>query len=137
MSAELAQNLETEQKGERFTLIQPPELPIDPVSPNRVALVLLGGILAVGAGIGMALLLEALDDGIYTIGEVTTLTGAAPLVAITYMENSVEASQHNRKRIYIFLGLVLVGVIILTCFHFFIKPLDVTWYILLRKLGIN
>ncbi|MDB4528440.1 hypothetical protein N9193_00845 [Pseudomonadales bacterium] len=137
MSAELAQNLETEQKGERFTLIQPPELPIDPVSPNRVVLVLLGGILAVGAGIGMALLLEALDDGIYTIGEVTTLTGAAPLVAITYMENSVEASQHNRKRIYIFLGLILVGVIILTCFHFFIKPLDVTWYILLRKLGIN
>ena len=108
MSAELAQNLETEQKGERFTLIQPPELPIDPVSPNRVALVLLGGILAVGAGIGMALLLEALDDGIYTIGEVTALTGVAPLVAISYMENSVEASQHNRKRIYIFLGLVAV-----------------------------
>ena len=50
MSAELAKNLESEQKGERFTLIQPPELPIQPVSPNRVALVLLGAILAVGAG---------------------------------------------------------------------------------------
>ena len=137
MAAELAQNLESEQKGERFTLIQPPELPIDPVSPNRVALVLLGAVLAVGAGVGMALLLEATDAGIYSVSEVVNLTGSMPMVVVGYMETRDESKKHNRKRVYIVLGLIAVLVVMVILFHFFIKPLDVTWYILLRKLGIN
>jgi uncharacterized protein involved in exopolysaccharide biosynthesis len=34
MEAETAQNLETERKGERFTLIEPPFTPEEPTSPN-------------------------------------------------------------------------------------------------------
>ncbi|MBT8149976.1 MAG: lipopolysaccharide biosynthesis protein, partial [Gammaproteobacteria bacterium] len=137
MAAELAQNLESEQKGERFTLIQPPEIPVDPVSPNRVALILLGLILAGGAGVGVALLLEALDDGIYSVSEVVNLTGAVPLVTVGYMETREEAKKHNRKRVYYVLAALVAVAIFLALFHFLIKPLDVTWYILLRKLGIG
>ncbi|MEJ0099932.1 MAG: hypothetical protein WDO12_09375 [Pseudomonadota bacterium] len=35
MEAQLAQNLEAERKGERFTLIDPPVAPEEPASPNR------------------------------------------------------------------------------------------------------
>lgn len=136
-SAELATSLETEQKGERFTLIQPAELPSEPVSPNRTALILLGAILALGAGVGVALLLEALDDGIYSVSDVVNITGLAPLVVVGYMETKDESKKHIRKRIYIVIGLILIGVLSLVLFHNFIKPLDVTWYILLRRLGIS
>lgn len=137
MSADLASNLESERKGERFTLIQPPELPIQPVSPNRVALILLGLILAGGAGIGAALLMEALDDALYGEADVLQVTGAAPLVMVGYMEDQGERSAHQRKR-YMLVGIAVAAVVlVLMLFHFFIKPLDVTWYILLRKLGIN
>ena len=136
MSAELAKNLESEQRGERFTLIQPPELPIDPVSPNRVALVFLGAVLAIGAGFCMAVLREVLDDGVYGSQAVFAATGSMPLVTISYMENRDEKRKHLRSRIYWLLGLVLLGVISLILFHFFIKPLDVTWFILMRRLGL-
>ena len=137
MSAELASNLETEQKGERFTLIQPPELPIEPVSPNRVAWILLGAVFAGLAGLASALLREAVDEGVYGVSDITNLTGEVPLVTIRYMRTADEAVQYNRKRVYIVAGLFFLGVIAVVFFHFFVKPLDVTWYILMRKLGIH
>ena len=137
MAAELAQNLESERKGERFTLIQPPELPIDPVSPNRVALVLLGAILASASGLGAVFLLEAMDDAVYGLAEASMAVGVMPLVAIGHMETAQEQARHQRKRVYIVMGLVAFGLLSLLMFHLFVKPLDVTWYVLLRKLGIQ
>ena len=136
MSADLAQNLESERKGERFTLIQPPELPIDPVSPNRTAMVFLAIILGVGAGVGVIILQEAMAAVIFGAAEVVSLTGVAPLAVVGYMETKEEESKHNRKRVYMVLGLALFVMLILILFHLFVKPLDVTWYILMRKLGV-
>ena len=48
----LATQLEQEQKGERFTLIEPPMRPEDSVSPNRPLLFILAVILSVAAGVG-------------------------------------------------------------------------------------
>ena len=136
MSADLAQNLESERKGERFTLIQPPELPIDPVSPNRTAMVFLAVILGLGVGLGVVIMLEALSAAVFGAAEVTVLTGIAPLAIIGYMETQEEEGHHNRKRILIVLGLICIGFLAMLLFHLFVRPLDVTWYILLRKFGI-
>jgi len=35
MSAQVAENLEDEQKAERFTLLEPPLAPDVPIKPNR------------------------------------------------------------------------------------------------------
>jgi len=136
MSADLAQNLESERKGERFTLIQPPELPIDPVSPNRTAMVFLAVILGLGSGLGVVFLMEGVAASVYGAAEVTVLTGVAPLAIIGYMETIEEQGLHNRKRFLMVLGLLLLMCLALLLFHLFVKPLDVTWYILLRKFGI-
>ena len=136
MSADLAQNLESERKGERFTLIQPPELPIHPVSPNRTAMVFIAVVFGLGAGLGMVILLESLSAAVFGAAEVTALTGIAPLAIIGYMETQEEEGHHNRKRILIVLGFLCIGLLAMLLFHLFVKPLDVTWYILLRKFGI-
>ena len=136
MSADLAQSLESERKGERFTLIQPPELPIDPVSPNRTAMVFLSVILGLGAGLAVVVLQESMSAAVFGAAEVARLTGVAPLAVIGYMETKEEESKHNRKRVLLVLGVIAVGMFLLLLFHLFIKPLDVTWYILMRKLGV-
>ena len=135
LSAELAKTLESEQRGERFTLIQPPELPVDPVSPNRIAIVIIGLVLAIGAGAGVAVLLEVLDESVYGVSAVVAATGSAPLVSVGYMENSGERSKHTRVRIFWAFGLIAAAIVGVVLFHFFIKPLDVTWFILMRRLG--
>lgn len=136
MSADLAQNLESERKGERFTLIQPPELPVEPVSPNIMVMVFLAVILGVSAGLGVIILQEGMAAVIFGAAEVTALTGVAPLAVIGYMETKEEEAKHNLKRLYIVLAIILAGILALALFHFFVKPIDVTWYILLRRLGI-
>ena len=42
LQAELSKSLEEEQKGERFTLLEPPLFPDTPIKPNRRKLFMLG-----------------------------------------------------------------------------------------------
>ena len=44
--AKTAQNLEADRKGERFTLIDPPLPPEEPISPNRKLIFMAGFILS-------------------------------------------------------------------------------------------
>ena len=58
-TAQIAQNLETNRKGERFTLIEPPLPPEEPVSPNRLAVLIIGLILSAAIAAGVAASREA------------------------------------------------------------------------------
>jgi succinoglycan biosynthesis transport protein ExoP len=52
MEADIAQELEKERKSERFSLIDPPQYPEKPRSPNRPAILLIGLALGVLGGAG-------------------------------------------------------------------------------------
>ena len=53
LNARLAENLEKRQKGEKFRIIDPANLPEKPFKPNRMKIVLLGTIIGLGMGIGL------------------------------------------------------------------------------------
>ncbi len=81
-SAQLSARMESEQKGERLTLADPPVVPDVPIKPKKK--VLIGGGLAAGLGFGvaLALLLELLLRPIRGADAVKDATGAAPLAII-------------------------------------------------------
>jgi succinoglycan biosynthesis transport protein ExoP len=81
-SAQLSARMQTEQKGERLTLADPPVVPDAPYKPNRP--VLMAGGLAAGLGFGMAivLLLELILRPIRGTDMLREAAGAAPLVII-------------------------------------------------------
>lgn len=85
MEAQLAANLETERKGERFTLIEPPLEPQKPISPNRVLILLLGSVLALSAAIGLMQLLEAFDTRIRGRDDIVALLSVPPLAVIPWL----------------------------------------------------
>jgi uncharacterized protein involved in exopolysaccharide biosynthesis len=85
MEAQLAENMETERKGERFTLIEPPVEPEKPVSPNRLLILLLGTVLAVGTAIGLMVLLEGLDTRIRSREDIISLLDVPPLAVIPWV----------------------------------------------------
>ncbi|MDX9875893.1 MAG: hypothetical protein RBS88_13365, partial [Spongiibacteraceae bacterium] len=137
MQAELAKNLETERKGERFNLIQPPIHPEKPASPNRVAIVLIGLLLAVGIGAASVAVAEMTDEGVRGETELTSLLGYAPLATIPYLAAPGENASRG-QRLYVALALLVGGVSLLLLFiHFAVKPLDVLWFIAARRLGIG
>jgi polysaccharide biosynthesis transport protein len=86
MEAQLTSNLETERKGERFTLIEPPMEPQKPVRPNRALILMMGAVLALGAAIGLMRLLEALDTRIRSREDIITLLSVPPLAVIPWLK---------------------------------------------------
>jgi polysaccharide biosynthesis transport protein len=87
-SAQLAETLEIEERGERFALIDRPTVPQDPISPNRTGIILLGLVVALGAGLGMATLVDSLDTTVRGAQDVAQLFQAPPLASIMYIDNA-------------------------------------------------
>ena len=85
LDAQLSQNLESEQKGERFTLIEPPIQPQKPVRPNRLAVLGIGMVLALGAAVAMLVLLEAVDTRVHGRRQIEILFGAPPIATIPWV----------------------------------------------------
>ena len=82
MEARQGQNLEQSQAGEKFTIINPPQLPEAPIKPKRLAIILIGFILGIGTGIGWAAVIEAADMTVRTQKDVRRITGQPVLAAI-------------------------------------------------------
>ncbi len=135
--ASLAENLEQERKGERFTLVEPPSLPLKPVSPNRPAIVLLGFILAGAVGLGSGLLAEALDPSIKGEKALAAALGNPVLAVVPYLENNADKQAKRRKLILLLLGVLLLGSAAVGFVHLYIKPLDVLWFVLLQRAGMG
>lgn len=135
--ARLAQALESERKGERFTLIEPPLRPGQPVSPNRPAIAGLGALLAIAGALGVVFLAEFADQSIRSARRVAAILGEAPLSAIPPIVLPEERRRRRRRRILVgagaVTGMVVVGV---TLVHFFYRPLDLVWFQLLRAAGL-
>lgn len=136
MEAELSQSLESERKGERYSLIEPPILPDDPVSPNRPVVLIIGLVLAAVAAIAVAAVLEILDDSVRGSVELSELL-MTPLGVIPYLSLPEEEARPVKSHLRVYMMIALAVAIILTIFHFAVKPLDVVWFIALRKLGIG
>jgi uncharacterized protein involved in exopolysaccharide biosynthesis len=97
MNAQIAQNLESENKSERFTLLEPPVLPEKPYKPNRLQIITLGFLFALGSAVGVAMLLESLDKRIRGAEALAHVLGYRPLVVIPFLH--IEEEKVSRKRI--------------------------------------
>lgn len=136
MEAQLAESLESEQKGERFTLIEPPMLPEEPDSPNRLAIFLLGLVLSTAGGFGGAALAEAMDDTVRGRRGITAILRQPPLAVIPHIPTPGEVGGQYLKTVG-WIGVLLAllaGAAALV--HFFVIPLDVAWFAAMRRLGL-
>lgn len=82
LNARLAENLEKKQKGERFRVLDPANLPVTPESPNRLFIVLGGLIVGCGLGGGTAFALELMRPAFRRVEQVEGLLGAPILAGI-------------------------------------------------------
>jgi uncharacterized protein involved in exopolysaccharide biosynthesis len=137
LEAKVSEGLEVQRKGERFSLIDPPSLPEKPYKPNRLAIVLLGCLLAAGGGIGSGALAEALDHSIRTAEQLAQLTEMSPLAVIPLMPNEDDVARMLRRRRMFRSAVVgaLLSAILLV--HLFLVPLDVLWFTAMRRVGME
>lgn len=134
--ATLAESLETERKGERFTLIEPPELPEKPFKPNRMLILMVGLVLAAMMGIGGGLFAESINNTVRSQGDIGSVFNVPPLAAIPYIVTAAEQRRYAMVKAGIVTGTVLVVILIAVWVNTAIMPLEVAWYVGLRRLGL-
>ncbi|HXY51040.1 MAG TPA: XrtA system polysaccharide chain length determinant [Terriglobales bacterium] len=80
--SEMATDLEKTQQGQRFQMIDPPNLPLTPYSPNRLKLAGFGVVAGLLLGFGFAGGAEFLDGRVYSERELRKLVSAEILADI-------------------------------------------------------
>ncbi|MBU4262088.1 MAG: chain-length determining protein [Proteobacteria bacterium] len=134
MEANVAYGLEKDQKGERFTLIDPARLPEKPDKPNRLAILLIGIVLGMGTGVAWAALREFSDQSVRKAEILVSETSFPVLASIPRISCAEDKQQHKHRRrwgVLLLLGILLVAVL---AFHFLVMDLNVFWAKLTRRM---
>ncbi|NBC95839.1 MAG: hypothetical protein GVY27_05740 [Deinococcus-Thermus bacterium] len=122
--ARMGEAVESQERGERFSLIEPATMPGAPESPNRKLILLAGLVLAGGAGAGSVTLRHMTDDRISGVGDVTAEIGFEPLGMVpnitTPTERLARAAKHGLVALLV-VGSVGAGGWL---FHTRVIPLD-------------
>jgi len=121
LQAKISEQLESESKGERFSLLDPPNLPSQPIRPNRVGILLLGTVFSMAGGLSFAAVKEFMDRTVRGAKAVTSLLTAPPLSTIPYIENRKDVRRTRSNRLLtIALGLLVLLLIVLLAYLFWI-----------------
>jgi len=84
LNAQVSEKLESESKGERFTLIEPALVPTTPIKPNRPAILFLAIVFAFAGGFGFVTIAEMLDNTIRGTKSLVSSLGSHPLSVIPF-----------------------------------------------------
>ena len=134
MESKVAQGLEKEQKGERFTLIDPAIVPEKPYKPNRLAIILIGFVLGIGGGIGFASFREFSDDAVWSAEALREATSYPVLTTIPEIISEKEMAAMKAKRRTKVIVTFLVIVLGLVAFHFLVMDFSILWAKLQRNM---
>jgi polysaccharide chain length determinant protein (PEP-CTERM system associated) len=93
--AEVAANMERQQKGEQFRILDPARLPDKPQSPNMRKLFLMCLMAGLGLGGGLIFLMEFLDKSVKKLESVPQKLGIPLLVAIPSIDHPGDVRRHR------------------------------------------
>jgi polysaccharide chain length determinant protein (PEP-CTERM system associated) len=127
MEARVAHGLEKEQKGERFAILEAARLPEKPYKPNRMAIILIGIVLGIGAGVGTGALLEFGDDRIHNAEVLIRATQLPVLAGIPVISNTRDKIIRRLRQMAYVCGLFAIAAVGLAVIHFQIIDLHVVW----------
>ena len=95
--AQVAQQMERQQKGEKFMILEPAYLPGAPSKPNRILISLLGLILGIGAAVAVAAFQEGVDQSLKNEVQLAKISGLPVLSSVTLVLTEEERTR-KRKR---------------------------------------
>lgn len=121
-TAKITQRLQSSKEGTKYTILDPPRIPLKPFKPNRILVSLVGMFIGALFGVGLVIAAEFLDKSFIDVEEAKEYLGVPLLGAISKI-NTVDSIRHERERegwMYslVFLGGVLVVVVTVAISNF-------------------
>jgi uncharacterized protein involved in exopolysaccharide biosynthesis len=93
----LAKEIDEVQLGERFTVIEEPQVPIKPEKPNRLKVLLGGFFLALFSGLLVSIVMENLDHSIKSPEQLQKITKVPVLTILPYVMTDEERKILSEK----------------------------------------
>jgi polysaccharide chain length determinant protein (PEP-CTERM system associated) len=112
-SAELRAKVAGSAAAETYVLINPARLPEDPIQPDRFALMFLGIVLSIAAGLGTAFMLNAADSTIRGTADVVALAGTEPFAHVPTIRSRMEIQRHRVANFALAGGIGVIVVVLL------------------------
>lgn len=82
VDAEIGRTIETNNKGERFRVVESAELPTSPISPNRPVWFTAGTVLGMMLGLALLVIRETSDQSFHSVADVQDSLGLPVLAAV-------------------------------------------------------
>jgi len=126
MAAQVSQEMQDKEKGQRFSITSPAYVPDKPTKPKRMVITLIGFLFALGIGYGFASFKDSMDRGIRTPSQIKELTGTPVLSSIPYIVTDQEKNTVRIKRFVWFLAIIVVigaGLLVIDGYVHKLEPL--------------
>jgi polysaccharide biosynthesis transport protein len=107
----MATSMEQMQQGERFTMLDPPSLPLKPDFPDRLKFCGLGLGVGLALGLIVAGALEFMDDRLHSEEQIKSLLPAAILCEIPTISSPSDELNRTRRAV---LGWATAALVIVT-----------------------
>jgi len=106
----MATSMEELQKGERFTMLDPPSLPVKPDFPNHLKFCGFGLVAGIALGCLVVFLIELFDDRMHGEKEIKAMLGLPVLAEIPEIQGPLDEQRRKRQ---VVLGWALTGIVCL------------------------
>ncbi len=131
--AKISESLENRQQAERFTIIDPAQLPEEPYKPNRMAILFIGLILGIGAGAGAGFFSEYMDQSFSSVEDLRTFSELPVLAVIPKVVTSDEVKSRKKRRRLIFASSLITLIALLVVVQIFFFKFDIFFIKLFRE----
>ncbi len=123
-TAKITQRLQSSKEGTKYTIIDPPRVPLAPIEPNVPLVIVIGLFLGTAAGVGLILMTEFLDRSFLDFQEASEFLGV-PLLGVMSKINTVdslnEVKEKNKWILFWMLSTGTLTVAFIIMVHMFIK----------------
>ena len=92
IQAQMAENLEQKQQGEQFKILDPARIPEKPIKPDRNKILLMGGVLGLAAGLGLAWFRESLDQSFHAVSDIEDYLGIPVIATLPNLKEERKAA---------------------------------------------
>ncbi|MFH1413997.1 MAG: GNVR domain-containing protein [Candidatus Omnitrophota bacterium] len=113
-TAKITQRLEASKEGTRYTVIEPPRLPLKPTKPNKFNLIVMGLFLGGAAGTGLVFGREFLDHSFLDIEDAKNSLNSPVLGAISRITTQDEIDKEKTRNISLAVAFLVVSFSLIT-----------------------
>lgn len=112
-TAKITQRLQASKEGTKYTVLDPPRLPLRPIKPNKMMVALGGMVAGLALGVGLVLAIEFLDKSFIDVEDANNYFDAPLLGAISKIKTEAGIRHEREKTVWVYSLCAIAGVMII------------------------